>query len=88
MVKVIHCTFVLDASNSVFLSSSKTAGLIETKFYVEPLWDGEMKICSWDFGQIIKIFAMSIYGKNPLKIFFTCFERPKTLKLGIQHWGL
>ena len=37
---------------------------------------------------MIKIFAMPIYGKNPLKIFFSGLERPKTLKLGMQHWGL
>ena len=37
---------------------------------------------------MIKIFAVPIYGKNPLKIFFSGLERPKTLKLGMQHLGL
>ena len=40
-----------------------------------------------DLGQRIKIFAMPIYGKNPLKTFFSGLERPKTLKLGMQHLG-
>ena len=49
---------------------------------------GGMKVCSWDLGQMIKIFAMPIYGKNLLKIFFSGLERSKILKLGMQHWGL
>ena len=66
---------------STFIFSFKTAGLIETKLHVEPLWDWVMKVCSWDFGQ-------THYDKTPLKIFFSGLERPKTLKLGMQHWGL
>ena len=42
------------------------------------------QVCSWDFDRMIKIFAMPIYGKIPLKIFFSGLERPKTLKLGMQ----
>ena len=37
---------------------------------------------------MIKIFAMRIYGKNPSKIFFSRLERQKTLKHGMQLWGL
>ena len=63
-------TFVLEVSDfSIFIFSSKTAGLIETKSHVEPLWDGGMKVCSWDLGQMIKIFAMPLYGKKPFENF-------------------
>ena len=43
------------------------------------------EVCSWDLGQMIKIFAIPIYGKNSLKFFFSGLEGPKTLKLGVQH---
>ena len=46
------------------LVSFKTVWLIETKLHVEPLWVRGIKVCSWDLGQVIKIFAMPIYGKN------------------------
>ena len=39
-------------------------------------------------GQMIRILAMPIYSKNLLKTFFSGLERLKTLKLGIQNWGL
>ena len=54
---------------------------------VEPLWDGGIKVCSWDLGQMIKLFPMPIYGKNPLQIFFLGLERQKILKLGIYSNG-
>ena len=34
-----------------------------------------------------KMAAMLIYGKNPLKIFFSSTKGPMTLGLGTQHWG-
>ena len=71
-----------------FIFSSKIAGMTETKLHVEPPWDRGMKICSWDLGQMIKIFPMFTYGKNPLKIFFSGLKRPKTLKIVMQHLGL
>ena len=39
---------------SIFIFS-KTAGLIEIKLH---MWDGGMKVCPWDLGQIIKMIAM------------------------------
>ena len=33
-----------------------------------------------------KMAAMPIYGKNPLKIFFSRTRRPMTLGLGMEHW--
>ena len=38
-------------------------------------------------GHMTKMSAMPIYGKNPLKIFFSRTRRPVTLGLGMQHWG-
>ena len=49
---------------STFIFSSKTAGLIETKFHEEPLLEREMKNCSNDQGHMVKMAAMPIYGKN------------------------
>ena len=42
----------------------ETAKPIETKFYVEPSWNGGTKICSNGPGHIINMTAMHIYGKN------------------------
>ena len=35
-----------------------------------------------------KMAAMPIYGKNPLKIFFSGTKGPMTMGLGMQHLGL
>ena len=56
-------------SLSIYNFFSKTAGLIETKLHVEPLWDEGMKVCAWDLGHMTKMAAMLIYGENRLKIF-------------------
>ena len=45
-----------------------------------------MKVCSNGPGHMTNMAAMSIYGKNPLKIFFSGTKRPMTLKVGMQHW--
>ena len=39
-------------------------------------------------GHLIKIAAMPIYGKNPLKFFFSGTTGPISSKLGMKHWGL
>ena len=49
---------------SIFIFSSKTAGVIETKLNVEPLLDGGMEVCTWDLGHMIKMAAMPVYGKK------------------------
>ena len=46
-----------------------------------------MKVCSNGLGHMTKMAAMPIYGKNPLKIFFSRTRRPMTLGLGIKHQG-
>ena len=49
------------------------------------LWDGGKKVCSNGPGHMTKMTAMSIYGKNLKKIFFSGTKRPMTLSLGMHH---
>ena len=44
--------------------SSETALPIEAKFYVEPPWEGGMKISLNGPSHMTKMAAMPIYGKN------------------------
>ena len=44
--------FCMDASESVFLTSSKSAG------HLEPLWDGGMEDCAWDLDHMNKVATM------------------------------
>ena len=44
--------------------SSETAWPIKAKFYVEPPWEGGMKIYINGPGHMTKMAAMPIYGKN------------------------
>ena len=46
-----------------------------------------MKVCSNGPGHMTKMAAMPIYGKNPLKIFFSRTRRLMTLGLGMKHQG-
>ena len=45
------------------------------------------KVCSNGPGHMTKMAAMPIYGKNPLKVFFSRTRRGMTLGLGMLHWG-
>ena len=44
--------------------SLETAGPIEAKFHVEPLWNEGIKYCSNGPGHMTNVAAMPIYGKN------------------------
>ena len=46
---------------------SETAWPIKAKFYVEPPWEGGMKVYINGSGQMTKMAAMPIYGKNLTK---------------------
>ena len=81
-------TFVLFASDSVFLSSPLKLWAETNQITCGAPVGCRNEKLFMDFSQMIKIFAMPIYGKNPLKIFFWGFERLKTLNLGMQHWEL
>ena len=65
----------------------EAARLIEAKFHARRLWVGEKKICSHGPGHMTKMATMLIYGKTPLKIFFSETSRPIIFELGIKHWG-
>ena len=44
--------------------SSETALPIKAKFYVEPRWEGGMKVYINGLGHMTKMAPMPIYGKN------------------------
>ena len=48
--------------------------------------DAGTKVCTNGPGHMTKMAATPIYGKNPLKIFFSRTRRPMTLGLGMWHW--
>ena len=62
---------------------SETAGPIKAKFYVEPPWVGGTKFCLQHLGDITKMAAMTIYGKNPSKILFSGTGGLISTKLGM-----
>ena len=55
----------------------------EPKAHVKTPYDKLAKIYTKYFGHITKMAATSIYGKNPLKAFFSRTRRPITLRLGM-----
>ena len=56
------------AISNVF--SSETTWPIKAKFYVEPLWEGGMKVYINGLGHMTKMAAMPIYGENLYKSSF------------------
>ena len=66
--------------NKVF---SETIGPIEHKFHVKTPYNKLAKIYANWFGHMIKMADMPIYGKNPLKPFFSRNRRVMTLGLGM-----
>ena len=54
---------------------------------MEPQWKGGTEADSLHLGHMTKVATMSVYGKNPLKIFFSRTKGPMALGLGMQHWG-
>ena len=62
---------------------SETTGPIELKFHMETPKDGVTKVCSNGPGHMTKMAAMPIYGKTPLKIFYSRTRRPMTSGLGM-----
>ena len=63
--------YVVCMSTFPNIFSSETARSIEAKFHMEPPWDGGTKICSNGPSHMTKMAAMSIYGKNLKKLFFS-----------------
>ena len=60
----------------------------KAKFYVEPSWVGGTKVCLRHLGHMTKMATITIYGKNPSKIFFSKTGKPIFMKLGMWHRGL
>ena len=58
-------------------------GPIELKFHMTTPYAKLAKIYIKYFGHMIKMAAMPIYGKKPLKIFFSRTIRPVTLGLSM-----
>ena len=63
--------------------SSETTGPIKLKFHMETPWDAGTKVCSNGPDHMTKMATMPIYGKNPLKIFFSRTRSPMTSVLGM-----
>ena len=78
--KVAHIGVPSIYYNIVFL---QTIGPIELKFHVRTPYDKLAKFYAKSFGHMTKMAATPIYGKNPLKIFFSRTRRPTTLGLGM-----
>ena len=61
-------SLTLDQGRSVSTFSNffswETARMIEAKFYVDPPWDGGMKVCSNGPGHMTKMAPMPIYSEN------------------------
>ena len=53
---------------------------------MDPQRVGGMEVYSPHQGHMSKMAAMTIYGKNPLKI-FSGTKGSVALGLGMQHWG-
>ena len=70
------------------LTFSETTLPTWTKFFMKAFRYKKMKIWWHDAGPMTKMAAMPIYGRNPLKIFFSGTSRPISTKLGMQHRGL
>ena len=62
---------------------SETIGPIELKFDMKTPYNKLVKIYANCFGHMTKMADMPIYGKTPLKIFFSTTKRPVTLGLGM-----
>ena len=58
----VHCCCRRQQCLNIF--SSETALPNKAKFYVEPPWEGGMKVCINGPGHMTKMAAMPIYGKN------------------------
>ena len=59
--------------------SSETTEPIKLKFHMETPWDAGTKVCSNGPCHMTRIDATTVYGKNPLEIFFSRTRRPMSL---------
>ena len=64
---------------------SETAWPIKAKFYTKHLQEGGTNIYINNAGHMTKMATMPIYGKKPLKVFFSGTGGPILTKLGMKH---
>ena len=75
--------FVVRLSTFSNIFTSETTEPIKLKFHMETPKDEGRKVFSNGHGHMTKMATIPIYGKNPLKIFFSRTRRPMTLGLGM-----
>ena len=79
--KVAH---IAVPSTHLNIVSSETTWPFELKFHMKTPFDiGLAKIYTNCNGHMTKMATISIYGKNPLNIFFSGTKRPMALGLGM-----
>ena len=74
--------------NSSNIFSSETTGPIKAKFHMAPQWIGGTEAYSPQVGHMTQMAAMPMYGKNPLKIFFSGTIGPMVLGLVCCIWDM
>ena len=72
------CTY----KNSIRIFSETTVPIL-TKFFMKAFRYKEMEILYHDAGHMTKMATTSIYGKKPLKIFFSGTGGQISMKLGM-----
>ena len=80
-LNLVHYAFVWEKGKTTFSNFFflETAWPIETKFHLEPPWNGRMKVCITGQSHMTKMAIM------PLKKNFSEIKRLITLKLVMQH---
>ena len=80
----------LSLSSFVIVHNAQTSSLKRLQGQSKPnfMWVGGTKVCLRHLGHMTKMAAMPIYGKNPLKIFFSRTRGLISMKLGVKHRGL
>ena len=79
-------TCILQKYSKIFFSD--TTWPIKAIYGRKHLWEGGTIVFINNPGHMIKMAAMTIYGKNPLKFFFFSTNGPISTKFGMKHWGL
>ena len=76
--------WICRSSSSVRSHFQTSSWPIKAKFYVEPPWEGGMKVCINGPGHMTKMAAMPIYGKNLKKSPEPAGRFPRNLVCSIE----
>ena len=79
---IMKCTIFEEHSSSCVVYS-RFSGALFPVLMIDGAYDRLAKIYAKYFGHMTKMAATPIYGKNPLKIFFSRTGRLMTLGLGM-----